>query len=113
MKITLEEKKEEIKNLCQNLDQSKIVSVYFDFVSQSIIKIHFKDGYKTFNLNDKNHYKHLIKHLEENQKQPELYTWQEIDRVGKKWIEERHTIKEHTSVFDFLKNNIKPYKKQS
>lgn len=111
--MNLEEKIKEIRDLCQNLDESKITSVYYDFVSQSIIKIHFKDGYKTFNLNDKNHYKHLIKHLEENQKEPELYTLEEIISIKEKWSEEDVEYLQGYNFIEYFKEHAKPYKKQS
>ena len=115
---TLEEKRKEIEELCQNLNKDEVADVQYSIFNK-IITIIFKRGALVrFKISDDvyykedDEYKELIEILE-NYQQPELYTLDEIDRVGKKWIEERHTIKEPTSVFDYLKNNIKPYKEQS
>ncbi len=113
---TLEEKRKKIEALCQNINNNEIkVALTINlFTNEHFITVHSADSGLVpynFHINDNYEYNNLIKYLKKNQKQPELYTWQEIDRVGKKWIEERHSIKEHTSVFDFLKLHMKPYKK--
>ena len=117
--MNLEEKRKEIEALCQNLDESD-----FNFLKSMVNESdYFVYGFgekKIYNILIEDEFNCLLAFLIANQKEPEihtwqeiyrLYTWKEIDRVREKWIEERHTIKEHTSVFDFLKQHIKPYKK--
>jgi len=108
---TLEEKRKDIEALCENLDTTKIKRIYPEIICKSVLRLICDDKRVQVNLSDDEDYEAAIHMLNSLPKEPDLYTWQEIDRVAKKWIEERHTIKEHTSVFDFLKNNIKPYKK--
>ena len=102
---TLEEKIKEITELCHNLDEKIFATIKQRFPdNENIVCLDAGHLHATLDIDDEVEYNNLIDYLKQHQKQPELYTWHEIDRVGKKWIEERHTIKEHTSVFDYLKN---------
>ncbi len=112
--MNLEEKRKEIESLCQNLDESNFCFSK-SMTKDSYYYIRYKEIFEYFDINNENHYSALIDYLKEHQKEPELYTLDEIkngidklanDPPYKDWIIiNAEIIKESISKY------MKPYKK--
>lgn len=109
----LEEKIKEIKELCLNLDESKFYlsrsltnkSIYF-------IGMHDLDDFSIFDINSDNCYNALIDTLKKHQKEPDLYTLDEIIRT----IDNASLYYSHNDNYinwlkEFINNNIDTYQK--
>lgn len=115
------EKIKEIRELCKNLDRNKIVDVYQNICNKNFIKldqnIKNNDGdyiYITYDIDVNNEYNDLVHYLKSNQKQPDLYTFDEIIRT----ITNASVMYSHDDNYidwlkEFIKSNIVPYKKKS
>ena len=110
---TLEEKIKEIEELCQNLDESKIEHVYLDLKDKSIIKLHWVSGVELFELTYYNDYNNLIRYLKANQKEPKLYTMNDIFNSMNEYFKDMGGLMRLKNAKDYIKNHAKPYKKQS
>ena len=75
--MNLEEKKKEIEGLWQNLDPD--ITVYKSFTDKSDIVIQWELNYSQYPIKFDNHYNSLVEILKENQKEPEIYTIDEIE----------------------------------
>ena len=95
----IEEKIKEIRELCHNLDEYKITNkitiIYQDFSIKSHFMICINGQFVDFDISLNKEYNELIAILKENQKQPELYTLDEIENVFKMWkdLREDYNIK--------------------
>ncbi len=110
--MNLEEKIKEIEYLCQNLDESNFYlsrsltnkSIYF-------IGMHDLDDFSIFDINCDNSYNALINNLKKNQKQPDLYTLDEIFKIEHKWYVNYNDSKNNLDRVEYIKKHAKPYKK--
>ena len=107
--MNLEEKRKEIESLSKNLDESNFYlsrsltnkSIYF-------IGMHDLDDFSIFDINGYNCYNALIDNLKKHQKEPELYTLDEIQRCIDIWVESDAA---EIVCKDYIKKHAKPYKK--
>ena len=108
--MNLEEKIKEIEALCENLHESDFyLSKSMTNKSLYFIGMHDLDDFSIFDINSDNCYNTLIYNLKKNQKQPELYTLDEIERLDLAGYFKNFASKK--AFFDLIKNHAKPYKK--
>ena len=110
--MNLEEKRKEIRELCQNLDESKITNVYISCGKEDTVRIEMHSLFKVFFLYHEKDYDKLIELLKEGQKEPELYTFDEIIRT----IDNASVMYSNNDNYidwlkEFIKSNIVPYQK--
>ena len=114
--MNLEEKIKEVRKLSENLWQSLGKSIYVKIVqkfpeNENYVCIDAHPMRENFNIDDKEEYNDLINFLNQHQKQPELYTLDEIERLDLAGYFKNSQSKK--AFFDLIKNHAKPYKKQS
>lgn len=116
--MNLEEKRKEIERLCNNLDEKFRVNITQKVtIKNSIaeykntVRVDTDVLYGVFNIDKDEQYNDLIDMLKKNQKQPELYTLEEIKSFAN--VGYFKTIQSHKLFLDLIKKHAKPYKKQS
>ena len=110
---TLEEKRKKIETLCQNLEENKIEQVYLDLKDNSIIRLHWVGGVELFELTYAPDYDKLIRYLKATQKEPELYTMNDIFNSMDEYFKDMGGLMRLKNAKDYIKKYAKPYKKQS
>ena len=113
--MKLEEKIKEIKDLCQNLNKKVRVTIKQSFPdNENIVLLNVGHIHSIFEIDDEEEYNKLIERLKENQKEPELYTLDEIkngiEELFKQWFTyiPPHDVQ---SIKISISDYIKPYKK--
>ncbi len=113
--MNLEEKIKEIENLSENLDEKYTVTITQKVTIKNsiaeyknIVRVDADILYGVFNIDKDDQYNDLIDGLKKHQKQPELYTLDEIERCIGIWVESDAA---EIVCKDYIKKHAKPYKK--
>ena len=111
MGLTLKEKRIQIKKLSENLKDG-IFDFYKSMTSNTDYYIKDKESFEHFDITNEAHYSVLIDYLKNYQKEPDVYTFDEILSN----LESFGYGIEKTDIPDlkaYIKQYDKPYKKES
>ena len=112
--MNLEEKIKEIEKLSCTLDEKFIVIITQQlrienniFEYKNIVRCDFGE----FDIDDEKEYNDLIYKLKKHQKEPDVYTLDEIFEIEHKWYVNYNDSKNNLDRVEYIKKHAKPYKK--
>ena len=107
------EKRKNIEALCQNLDEKIFATIKQCFPdNENTVYLDAGHLHANYNIDEEEEYKDLIYFLKQHQKEPDLYTLEEIIRT----IDNASVYYSHNDDYinwlkEFIKNNIDIYQK--